>query len=62
MSDLKKRVTILIVTHSMQQAARLSDYTAFMYLGELLEFDRTAIMFSQPARQQTKDYVSGKIG
>ncbi|NJK49408.1 phosphate ABC transporter ATP-binding protein [Candidatus Gracilibacteria bacterium] len=62
MSELKKRVTIAIVTHSMQQAARLSDYTAFMYLGELLEFNQTSIMFSQPARQQTKDYVSGKIG
>ncbi|MCU0535388.1 MAG: phosphate ABC transporter ATP-binding protein PstB [Hydrococcus sp. Prado102] len=62
MSELKKRVTILIVTHSMQQAARLSDYTAFMYLGELLEFNQTSIMFSNPARKQTKDYVSGKIG
>jgi phosphate transport system ATP-binding protein len=62
MSDLKKRVTILIVTHSMQQAARLSDYTAFMYLGELLEFNQTSTMFSQPSHKQTKDYVSGKIG
>jgi phosphate transport system ATP-binding protein len=62
MGELKKRVTILIVTHSMQQAARLSDYTAFMYLGELIEFNQTSIMFSQPDRKQTKDYVSGKIG
>lgn len=62
MSELKKRVTILIVTHSMQQAARLSDYTAFMYLGELLEFNHTSKMFSEPSHKQTKDYISGKIG
>lgn len=62
MSDLKKQVTILIVTHSMQQAARFSDYTAFMYLGELLEFDQTAKMFAQPSHKQTKAYISGKIG
>lgn len=61
-SELKKRVTILIVTHSMQQAARLSDYTAFMYLGELLEFNHTSKMFSEPSHKQTKDYISGKIG
>jgi phosphate transport system ATP-binding protein len=62
MSELKKRVTILIVTHSMQQAARLSDYTAFMYLGELLEFNHTSKMFSEPSHKQTKEYISGKIG
>lgn len=62
MAELKKQVTILIVTHSMQQAARFSDYTAFMYLGELLEFDKTANLFSQPSHPQTKDYISGRIG
>jgi phosphate transport system ATP-binding protein len=62
MNELKKRVTILIVTHSMQQAARLSDYTAFMYLGELLEFNQTSKMFSEPSHKQTQDYISGKIG
>lgn len=59
---LKQQLTILIVTHSMQQAARLSDYTAFMYLGELLEFNDTTLLFNQPAHQQTKDYVSGRFG
>ncbi|OKH21614.1 phosphate ABC transporter ATP-binding protein [Hydrococcus rivularis NIES-593] len=61
-SELKKRVTILIVTHSMQQAARLSDFTAFMYLGEMLEFNKTSIMFSEPSHKQTREYVSGRIG
>jgi phosphate transport system ATP-binding protein len=62
MDELKQRVTILIVTHSMQQAARISDYTAFMYLGELMEFAQTKVLFSSPTHQQTKDYVSGRIG
>lgn len=61
-SQLKEKVTILIVTHNMQQAARISDYTAFMYLGEMVEFDKTQIIFSQPAQKQTKDYVSGRFG
>lgn len=61
-NELKQQLTILIVTHSMQQAARLSDYTAFMYLGELLEFNNTSLLFNQPALQQTKDYVSGRFG
>lgn len=61
-NELKQQLTILIVTHSMQQAARLSDYTAFMYLGELLEFNDTQLLFNQPALQQTKDYVSGRFG
>ncbi|MBF2021609.1 MAG: phosphate ABC transporter ATP-binding protein [Hydrococcus sp. C42_A2020_068] len=61
-SELKKRVTIVIVTHSMQQAARLSDFTAFMYLGEMLEFNKTSIMFSDPSHKQTREYVSGRIG
>ena len=59
---LKARVTILIVTHSMQQAARLSDYTAFMYMGEMVECDRTEIIFKQAAQPQTRDYVSGRFG
>jgi phosphate transport system ATP-binding protein len=62
MNDLRQRVTILIVTHSMQQAARLSDFTGFMYLGEMLEFNKTSVIFSQPDREQTRDYVSGKFG
>ncbi|EKQ67846.1 phosphate ABC transporter ATP-binding protein, PhoT family [Leptolyngbyaceae cyanobacterium JSC-12] len=61
-NELKQQVTILIVTHSMQQAARLSDYTAFMYLGELLEFNQTSILFNQPAHKRTQDYVSGRFG
>jgi len=60
--ELKERVTILIVTHSMQQAARISDYTAFMYLGELVEFGATAQVFEQPAQVQTQEYISGRIG
>jgi phosphate transport system ATP-binding protein len=60
--ELRERVTILIVTHSMQQAARVSDYTAFMYLGELIEFDDTKKIFTQPSQQQTADYVSGRFG
>ncbi|MCC0178279.1 phosphate ABC transporter ATP-binding protein [Waterburya agarophytonicola K14] len=62
MSTLKDRVTILIVTHSMQQAARISDHTAFMYLGELIEFGRTKDVFNKPLNQQTEDYISGRIG
>lgn len=61
-SELREKVTILIVTHSMQQAARVSDYTAFMYLGQLVEFDETKKIFTQPAQQQTADYVSGRFG
>lgn len=60
--EIKQQVTVLIVTHSMQQAARLSDYMAFMYLGEMLEFNKTDVLFSQPSHPQTQDYVSGKIG
>lgn len=61
-TNLKEKVTILIVTHSMQQAARFSDYTAFMYLGELIEFGQTKEVFAQPDKKQTKDYISGRIG
>lgn len=60
--ELKKRVTILIVTHSMHQAARLSDYTAFMYLGEMMEFDQTKTIFTTPANKKTEEYISGRIG
>ncbi len=60
--DLKNSFTIIIVTHNMQQAARISDYTGFFYLGELVEFDRTAKMFTNPARKQTEDYVTGRFG
>lgn len=60
--ELKKDYTIVIVTHNMQQAARASDYTAFFYLGELVEFDATAKIFTNPARQRTEDYVTGRFG
>jgi phosphate transport system ATP-binding protein len=60
--DLRRRVTILIVTHNMQQAARVSDETAFMYLGELVEFDRTARIFQNPAKPLTEQYISGRFG
>jgi len=61
-SQLKETVTILIVTHSMQQAARVSDYTAFMYLGELIEFNKTEVIFNNPTDKKTADYVSGRFG
>jgi phosphate transport system ATP-binding protein len=61
-NELKGQVTILIVTHSMQQAARVSDYTAFMYMGQMIEFDETRKIFAQPSQQQTADYVSGRFG
>lgn len=60
--ELKKDYTIVIVTHNMQQAARVSDYTAFMYLGDLIEHDRTEVIFSQPSKQQTEDYITGRFG
>jgi phosphate transport system ATP-binding protein len=61
-AELKRDYTIVIVTHNMQQAARVSDYTAFMYLGDLVEHGATDIMFSNPTRQQTEDYISGRFG
>jgi len=61
-SDLKKQVTILIVTHSMQQAARVSDYTAYMYLGELIEFGITDNIFIKPKNKMTEDYITGRVG
>jgi phosphate transport system ATP-binding protein len=60
--ELKKNHTIIIVTHNMQQAARVSDYTAFMYLGELIEFDSTDIIFTKPNKKLTEDYISGRFG
>jgi phosphate transport system ATP-binding protein len=60
--ELKKRVTILIVTHNMQQAARVSDYTAYMYLGEMIEFGKTDEMFIKPQDKRTEDYITGRMG
>jgi phosphate transport system ATP-binding protein len=60
--ELKQQYTIIIVTHNMQQAARTSDYTAFFYLGELVEFNKTETIFSNPAKKQTEDYISGRFG
>ncbi len=60
--ELKKRYTVVIVTHNMQQAARVSDFTAFMMLGELVEFDRTEKIFTAPAEKLTEDYVTGRFG
>ncbi|OGD15798.1 MAG: phosphate ABC transporter ATP-binding protein [Candidatus Aminicenantes bacterium RBG_16_66_30] len=59
---LKTRYTVVIVTHNMQQAARVSDYTAFMMLGELVEFDRTEKIFTNPANKLTEDYITGRFG
>ena len=60
--ELKKVYTIIIVTHNMQQAARTSDLTAFFYLGELIEIDKTRTIFTNPAKKQTEDYISGRFG
>jgi len=60
--QLKKDVTIIIVTHNMQQAARVSDYTAFMYLGEIIEFDKTDKIFTRPSKKLTEDYITGRFG
>jgi len=60
--NLKKDYTIVIVTHNMQQAARISDMTAFFYLGELIEYDSTEKIFTNPAKKQTEDYVTGRFG
>ena len=60
--ELKKDYTIVIVTHNMQQAARVSDFTAFFYLGELIEFDATRKIFTSPGKKQTEDYVTGRFG
>ena len=60
--ELKKEFTIIIVTHNMQQAARISDFTAFFYLGELIEYDKTDKIFTAPSKKQTEDYVTGRFG
>jgi phosphate transport system ATP-binding protein len=60
--ELKDDYTIVIVTHNMQQAARVSDFTAFMYLGELIEFDSTSRMFTAPRERRTQDYITGRFG
>jgi len=62
MTELKKEFTIVIVTHNMQQATRVSDKTAFFYLGRLIEFGETEQVFSTPKNPQTEDYVSGRFG
>jgi len=61
-TDLKRDYTIVIVTHNMQQAARISDYTAFFYLGELVEYDTTVKVFTNPAQKRTEDYITGRFG
>jgi phosphate transport system ATP-binding protein len=60
--ELKQDYTIVIVTHNMQQAARVSDFTAFMYLGELIEFDSTSKIFTNPTERRTQDYITGRFG
>ena len=61
-NELKKDYTIIIVTHNMQQAARVSDYTAFMYMGDMIEFGDTNTLFTNPAKKQTEDYITGRYG
>jgi phosphate transport system ATP-binding protein len=61
-NELKSEYTVAIVTHNMQQAARVSDYTAYMYLGEMVEFGQTEQIFMKPARQETEDYITGRFG
>ncbi|NEX99084.1 phosphate ABC transporter ATP-binding protein, partial [Yersinia pestis] len=61
-SELKSDYTVVIVTHNMQQAARCSDHTAFMYLGELIEFSDTDTLFTTPQQKQTEDYITGRYG
>jgi len=60
--DLKDQYTIVIVTHNMQQAARVSDYTAFMYMGDMVEFDKTDTIFTNPSKKKTEDYITGRYG
>jgi phosphate transport system ATP-binding protein len=60
--ELKEKYTIVIVTHNMQQAARVSDFTAFMYMGELIEFGETSELFTNPVKKQTEDYITGRYG
>jgi phosphate transport system ATP-binding protein len=60
--ELRERYTIAIVTHNMQQAARVADWTAFLYQGELVEYDRTDVLFTRPANRRTEDYITGRFG
>jgi phosphate transport system ATP-binding protein len=60
--ELKASYTIVIVTHNMQQAARVADYTAFFYMGNLIEFDQTDVIFTQPKESRTEDYITGRFG
>jgi phosphate transport system ATP-binding protein len=60
--DIKRTTTVLIVTHNMQQAARVSDFTAYMYLGDLIEFGETQDIFLKPKRKETEDYITGRFG
>ena len=61
-NELKHDYTVVIVTHNMQQAARVSDFTGYMFLGELVEFDVTDTIFIKPKRQETEDYITGRFG
>lgn len=61
-SELKKDISVVIVTHNMQQASRLSDYTAFMYLGDMIEYDTTEKIFMNPSQKLTEDYITGRFG
>jgi phosphate transport system ATP-binding protein len=60
--QLKEKYTIIIVTHNMQQASRISDYTAFFYMGDLIEFNKTKILFTKPDKEQTENYITGRFG
>ncbi|HIG99298.1 MAG TPA: ATP-binding cassette domain-containing protein, partial [Thermoplasmata archaeon] len=62
MNGLKKKYTVIIVTHNMQQAARVSDYTAYMYLGKLIEFGDTKQIFENPKEELTENYITGRFG
>ena len=62
MHQLKKTYTIFIVTHNMQQALRLSDYTAFFYMGDLIEYDKTDTIFTNPKKERTENYITGRFG
>ena len=62
MNSLKERITIVIVTHNMQQAARVSDMTAYFYMGRLIEFGSTERLFTTPSRPETEDYITGRFG
>ena len=61
-NEISSDYTVVIVTHNMQQAARVADYTAFFYMGELVEFDRTDVLFTKPSNQRTEDYITGRFG